>query len=81
MGAAKQIAGKVTANRWFNQVSGVVLVGMGIVALTKPAPQISLRCLETAAVHRLAPVVSKTEVGRQVLAMYCGSDTSCRRTL
>jgi hypothetical protein len=81
MGAAKQTASKVTANRWFNQISGVVLVGMGIVALTKPAPQMSLRCLETAAVHRLAPMVSKTEVGRQVLAMYCGSDSACRRTI
>jgi hypothetical protein len=80
MGAAKQTAIKVAANRWFNQVSGIVLVGMGIVALTTPAPQ-SLHCLEGAAVHRLAPIVSKTEVGRQVLAMYCGSDSSCRRAI
>jgi hypothetical protein len=81
MKQAKRIAGKMAVNRWVNQVSGVVLVGVGIVGLAQPAPKLSLHSLESAAFHRLAPIVGKTEVGRQVLAMYCGSDTSCSRTL
>jgi hypothetical protein len=71
----------LAANRWLTQVSGVVLVGVGIVALAQPGPKISMQCLESAAFHRLAPIVGKSEVGRQVLAMYCDGDTTCRRTL
>jgi len=74
-------AQKIISNRWLNQVTGVVLAGMGLVALSQPCPKTSLHNLEVAAVHRLEPIVRKTEVGRQVLAMYCERDASCRRTI
>jgi len=69
------------ANRWLHQVAGVMLAGIGIVALSQPAPTMSLHCLEDAAVCRLTPIVSKTEVGRQVLAVYFKHDTECHRTI
>jgi hypothetical protein len=69
------------ANRWIHQVTGVMLAGIGIVALSRPAPTMSLHCIEDAAVCRLAPIVSKSEVGRQMLAMYFEHDTECRRTI
>jgi len=72
---------KIRANRWVNQVTGVVLVGMGIVALSQPTPKLSLHCLEDAAICRLAPIVRKTEVGRQLLAVYVERDTECHRTI
>lgn len=72
---------KIINNRWLNQVAGVVLVGMGIIGLSQPMPATSLRCLESVAVHRLAPIVRKTEVGRQFLAVYVGRDTECHRTI
>jgi hypothetical protein len=71
----------VIANRWLNQVAGIVLVGMGIVGVSQPTPKMSLRCVEVAAMHRLAPVMKKSEVGRQLLAVYVGRDTACRRTI
>ena len=73
--------GSIGTNRWLNQVAGVVLVGMGIVALSQPAPKISLHCLETAAVHRLAPIAKRTEFGRQLLAVYVERNTECHRTI
>ncbi len=74
-------AQRVISNRWLHQIAGVMLAGMGIVALSQPTPAMSLRCLEDAAVHRLAPVVSKTEVGRQVLAVYARSNAECPGTI
>jgi len=75
------ISTKNIANRWLNQVAGVVLVGTGIVALSAPAPKVSLHCLEDAAIHRLAPIVRKTEVGRQFLAVYLERDAACHRSI
>lgn len=72
---------KIISNRWLNQVSGVVLVGMGIVGLSQPTPKISLHCLEDAAIYRLAPLARKTEVGRQILAVYVERDAECHRAI
>lgn len=74
-------ARELMANRWLNQLAGVMLAGAGIVALSQPAPTMSLHHLEDAAVCRLAPIVSKTEVGRQVLSIYVQRDGDCRRTI
>ncbi len=67
-------------SRWLDRVTGLGLVGFAFIALIQPAPRVSLRCLESAAVQRLAPVVSKTAVGRQLLSMYCGTQ-ECGRTI
>ena len=72
---------RLIANRWLNQVAGVVLVGMGIVGLSQPMPKISLHCMEDAAVHRLAPIMKRSEVGRQFLAVYVERDVACHRTI
>ena len=74
-------ARKLMASRWLNQITGVMLAGIGIVALSQPAPSMSLHCLEDAAVCRLAPIVRKTEVGRQLLSVYVERDSECRRTI
>ena len=69
-----------TKRRWLDRVTGFALVGFAFVAIAQPAPKVSLRCLESAAVHRLAPVVRKTAVGRELLSMYCGGG-ECGRTI
>jgi len=74
-------ARNVMTNRWLNQMAGVMLAGFGIIALSQPAPTMSLHCLEDAAVCRLAPIVRKTEVGRQLLSVYVERDTECHRTI
>jgi hypothetical protein len=72
---------KSIANRWMNQVAGVVLVGMGIVGLSGPTPKVSWHCLEDAAVHRLAPIAKRSQVGRQFLAVYMEREAECHRTI
>ncbi len=72
---------KLIANRWLNQVAGVVLAGMGIVGLSQPTPRMSLHCMEDAAMHRLAPIMKRTEVGRQFLAVYLERDATCHRMI
>lgn len=74
-------AQKIISNRWLNHATGVVLMGVGIIALSQPTPKASLHCLEDAAVSRLAPIVSKTEVGRQLLSMYVERDEECHRSI
>ena len=74
-------ARRLIANRWIHQVTGVMLAGIGIVALSQPAPTMSLHNIEDAAVCRLAPIVSKSKVGRQVLDVYYEHDTECHRTI
>lgn len=74
-------ARKLLANRWLNQMAGVMLAGAGIIALSQPAPTMSLHCLEDAAVCRLGPIVRKTEVGRQLLSVYVERDLECHRTI
>jgi len=72
---------RLISNRWLNQVAGVVLVGTGLVALSHPMPKLSLHCVEAAAIHRLAPIARKSEVGRQVLALYVERDSACHRSI
>ncbi len=74
-------ARRFMANRWLNQMAGVMMAGVGIIALSQPTPTMSLHCLEDAAICRLAPIVEKTEVGRQLLSVYVERDTECRRTI
>jgi hypothetical protein len=69
------------ANRWMGQVAGVVLVGVGLVALSTPMQHVSLHCLEDAAVYRLAPLAKKSQLGRQILAVYLERDAECHRTI
>jgi len=70
---------KLISNRWLNQFAGVVLVGLGIVAMSQPGQAVSLHCVECAAMHRLAPIIKKSEVGRQILAVYVERDAACHR--
>jgi len=72
-------ARKLTGHRWINQVAGVVLMGAGVIAISQPAPRMSLCSLESAALHRLAPIARRTEVGRQVLAIYVERGDTCHR--
>ena len=67
-------------NRWLDRVTGVALVGFAFVAMVQPAPRVSIHCLESAAFHRLAPVVRKSALGRELLAAYCGNE-QCGRTI
>jgi hypothetical protein len=68
-------------NRWTGQVAGVVLVGMGIVGLSLPAPTVPWHCLKDVAVHKLAPIARRSEMGRQFLAVYMEGDAQCHRTI
>ena len=69
------------ASRWYSQVAGVALIAMGITGLSLPAPTTALHGLEDKAIQQLAPVVSKTEVGKQMLAIYAARDSECHRSL
>ncbi len=75
------IAAKNIANRWYGQVAGVALIALGIAGLSVPAPTLGLRCLEDKAIHHLAPVMNKSELGRQILAVYVARDAECHRSL
>jgi len=74
-------AKQVITSRWMHQVAGVVLAGVGIIGLSQPSAKASLHCLEDAAVYRLAPIMKRSEVGRQVLAVYVERDVQCHRTI
>lgn len=76
MSAARNIA-----NRWYGQVAGVALIAMGIAGLSLPAPTTALRGLEDRAIRQLKPVVAKTEVGKQMLAIYAARESECRSSL
>ncbi len=76
MNSAKNIA-----NRWFSQVAGVALIAMGITGLSVPAPTTALRGLEDKAIRQLAPVVAKTDIGKQMLALYNAHDSQCHQSL
>ena len=72
---------KNIASRWYSQVAGVALIAMGITGLSLPAPTTALHGLEDKAIQQLAPVVSKTEVGKQMLAICAARDSECHRSL
>jgi len=76
MSAAKNIA-----NRWYSQFAGIALLAFGIAGLSLPAPSVALHSLEDRAVQHLVPVVSKSEIGRQFLAVYVARDIECHRSL
>jgi hypothetical protein len=75
------IAAKNIANRWYSQVAGIALIALGIAGLSVPAPTAGLHRLEDKAIRQLAPVVGKTEIGRQILAVYVVRDVECHRSL
>jgi hypothetical protein len=75
------IAAKNIANRWYGKVAGIALVGLGIVLTSVPAPTGALHSLEDKAVHQLAPLMGRSEVGRQFLTMYEQRDNECHRSL
>jgi hypothetical protein len=75
------IAAKNIANRWYSQVAGLALIAFGIAGLSLPAPSVAFHSLEDKAVQKLAPVVGKTEIGRQLLAVYVARDIECHRSL
>jgi hypothetical protein len=74
-------AAQSIANRWYSQVAGVALIAMGITGLSLPTPTAALHGLEDKAIRQLAPVVSKTEIGKQMLAIYAARDNECHRSL
>ena len=75
------IAAKNIANHWYSQVAGIALIALGIAGLSVPAPTSALHSLENKALHQLAPVVGKTEIGRQILAVYVARDIECHGSL
>ncbi|MGZ4788314.1 MAG: hypothetical protein ACXVZX_07315 [Terriglobales bacterium] len=79
MSARSLFGVRLGSNRWMHQVAGIVLAGVGIIGVSQPTAKVSIHCLEDAAVYRLAPIAKRTEVGRQLLAMYTERDASCHR--
>ncbi len=75
------IAAKNIASHWYSQVAGVALIALGITGLSVPAPTTALHGLEDKAVRELAPIVSKSEIGRQMLEIYAERDAECHRSL
>jgi hypothetical protein len=76
------IAAKNIANRWYGKLAGVALIAFGIGFTSVPAPTSALlHCLEDKAVYEIAPLMGKTEIGKQFLAVYVASDSECHRTL
>lgn len=75
------IAAKYIASRWYGKLAGVALIAFGITATSLPAPTGALHCVEDQAVNQLAPFMGKTEIGKQILAVYVARDTECHRTL
>jgi hypothetical protein len=75
------IAARNIGNRWYSQVAGIALIAFGIAGLSLPAPTSALHRLEDKAVQQLAPVVAKSEIGRQILAVYVARDVECHRSL
>lgn len=75
------IAARNIANRWYSQVAGIALIAFGITGFSLPAPTAALHSLEDKAIHQLAPVVGKTEIGRQILAVYVARNVECHRSL
>jgi hypothetical protein len=75
------IAAKNIANRWYSQVAGLALIALGITGLSLPAPTAALRVLEDKAVRQLAPVAAKSEIGRELLAVYVARNVECHRSL
>jgi len=74
-------AARNIADRWYSQVAGVALIALGIAGLSVPAPTAALHGLEDEAIRQLAPMVSKTELGKQMLAIYAERDNECHRSL
>lgn len=74
-------AARNMANRWYGQIAGVALIAMGITGLSVPAPTAALRGLEDRAIRQLRPVVAKTEIGKQMLAIYAAHESECRSSL
>jgi len=74
--AAKQFAGS-----WFGKVAAVAMAAFMMIASSAPSPREAIHGLEDKAVRQLAPVMSRTEVGRQVLAVYVERDKECHSAL
>ncbi len=72
---------QVGTSRWMHQVAGVVLAGVAIIGLSQPTAKATMHCLEDAAVYRLAPTMERSEIGRQILAVYVKRDGMCHRTI
>ena len=81
MVAQKPFGGNQRLGRWTHQLAGVVMAGIAIIGLSQPSARVSLHCLEDTAVHRLAPMMKRSELGRQVLAMYVERDGACHRMI
>jgi hypothetical protein len=75
------IAAKKIANRWYSQVAGIALIALGLAGFSVPAPDAVLHSLEDKAVQRLAPIVQKSAVGRQIVSAYVARDAECHRSL
>ncbi len=74
--AAKQFAGS-----WFGKVAAVAMAAFMMIVSSAPSPREAIHGLEDRAVQRLTPVMSRTEVGRQVLAVYVERDKECHSAL
>lgn len=75
------IAAKQIANRWYSQVAGIALIAVGITGFSLPAPTTALHCLGDKAVKQAATMIGKTELGRELIAIYTASDIECHRSL
>ncbi len=69
-------AAKNIANRWYSQLAGIALIAFGIAGLPIPAPTAALHRVEAKAVSGLVPLVEKTDVGKQFLALYVSHNVS-----
>lgn len=60
------IAAKQIANRWYGQLAGIAIVGLGIALSAVPAPTCALCSIGAKALH----AASQTQVGRELANFY-----------
>ncbi len=72
---------KHIADRWYGKVIGIALIAFGIGFTSVPAPTGALHGLEDKAMHRLAPMMGKSEIGKQILAIYVERDAQCHSAI
>jgi hypothetical protein len=77
----EMIAAKQIANRWYGKVAGVMSIALMITITSAPSPKATLHGLEDRAVQKLTPVMKRSEVGRQVLAVFVEREKECHRAL
>lgn len=70
------IAARQIANRWYTQLAGIAVVGLGIAVSAVPAPTCALCSIGVKALH----AAGKTEVGREFMNIYSKHTVQLRQS-